>query len=234
MQHPQGIKHHRTNGAYIKDVVYGANDGIITTFAVVAGVAGANLDHTVVILLGLASLLADGFSMAGSNYLGSKSERDYALRERRTEEQELHEAPEVEYAEMHGFLRRKGYTKKDTETLLPLLSKNKEFWLDVMMQEELGIAPPDINGNPIRAAFATFVAFIAAGIVPLIPYLFAANGDVFAVAALFTAIILFVVGALRSLFTDQRWYLAGLEMFGIGGVAAVIAYGVGYGVSLVV
>jgi len=233
MQHPSPTKHH-TSGTYIKDIVYGANDGIITTFAVVAGVAGAGLEHSIVILLGLASLLADGFSMAASNYLGSKSEYDYALRERKTEERELHEEPEVEHAEMHGFLRRKGYTKKDAEELLPLLSKNKEFWLDVMMQEELGIAPPDTNGNPTRAATATFFAFITAGVVPLIPFFFITTGNTFALASIFTVAILFIVGALRSLFTGQRWFLAGLEMLGIGGVAAVIAYGVGYGVSLVV
>ena len=234
MKHSSLVKHHAKGGAYLKDVVYGANDGIITTFAIVAGVAGAGVENTIVILLGLANLFADGFSMAASNYLGSKSERAYILRERVAEELELTEEPKVEHAEMFGFLRRKGYAKKDTEALLPLLSKNKEFWLDVMMQEELGIAPLDANSTPIRAASATFFSFTAAGAVPLIPYFFISTGSVFTVAACSTAAMLFIVGASRSLLTGQRWYLAGLEMLFVGGIASLIAYGVGYGVSLVV
>src|SRR3989338_2229571 len=96
------VRKHQAGGTYVKDIVYGANDGIITTFAVVAGVAGAGLDSTIVVLLGVANLLADGFSMAASNYLGSKSERDYVMMERRTEELEYHHEPEEERAEMFG------------------------------------------------------------------------------------------------------------------------------------
>jgi vacuolar iron transporter family protein len=227
----KSLRKHRPAGEYLKDTVYGANDGVITTFAVVAGVAGAQLDYSIVILLGLANLLADGFSMAASNYLGSKSEIDYALRERKTEELEFHHEPEEEYAEMFGFLRRKGYIKKDAEILLPLLSKNKEFWLDVMLQEELGLAPPNTATNPLRGALATFFAFVAAGVIPLVPYLFIETSAVFAAAAVFTAITLFVIGALRSLFTGQKWFIAGGEMLFVGGIAAVIAYTVGFLVS---
>lgn len=230
----QAVKKHPTGGAYLKDVVYGANDGIITTFAIVAGVAGAGLESSVVILLGLANLLADGFSMAASNYLGSKSERDYAMRERRTEEMELHHEREEEFAEMHGFLRRKGYTKKDSDELVPLLSKNKEFWLDIMTREELGISPPDSIGKPVHSATATFFAFVLSGMVPLAPYFFVANGTVFGIASIATASILFIVGASRSLFTGQRWHAAGIEMLFVGGIASIIAYSVGFFVSMLV
>lgn len=228
------VRKHRSGGAYLKDVVYGANDGIITTFAVVAGVAGAGLDSTVVVLLGIANLLADGFSMAASNYLGNKSEHDYVVRERRTEEMEYHHEPEEELAEMFGFLRQKGYTKKDSETLLPLLSKNKEFWLDIMMREELGICPPKKGGQSMRAAVATFFAFVLAGAIPLAPYILVVYGDVFGIAIISTVVTLFGIGALRSLFTDQPWYVAGAEMLSVGGIAATIAYGVGFLVSTII
>ena len=228
------VRKHRGGGTYLKDIVYGANDGIITTFAVVAGVAGAGVDSTVVILLGIANLLADGFSMAASNYLGNKSERDYIIRERRTEEWELHHEPEEEHVEMTGFLRRKGYTKKDAEQLLPLLSKNKEFLLDIMMREELGISPPEKDGQSTRSATATFFAFVIAGAVPLLPYFFNSNGSLFGLAVVGTATSLFIVGALRCLLTNQRWYNAGAEMLAVGGVAAVIAYGVGFLVSTLI
>jgi len=230
----KAVRKHRLGGAYLKDIVYGANDGIITTFAVVAGVAGAGLDSAVVVLLGIANLLADGFSMAASNYLGSKSEHDYVVRERKTEEMEYHHEPEEERAEMFGFLRQKGYTQKDSETLLPLLSKNKEFWLDIMTREELGIGPLKKDGQSTRAATATFFAFVFAGSIPLLPYIIAVQRDVFGVAIISTAVTLFGVGALRSLFTDQPWYSAGMEMLSVGGVAAVIAYGVGFLLSTLV
>ncbi|OGZ45943.1 MAG: hypothetical protein A3J54_02985 [Candidatus Ryanbacteria bacterium RIFCSPHIGHO2_02_FULL_45_13b] len=228
------VRKHQAGGTYVKDIVYGANDGIITTFAVVAGVAGAGLDSTIVVLLGVANLLADGFSMAASNYLGSKSERDYVMMERRTEELEYHHEPEEERAEMFGFLRQKGYTKKDSDALLPLLSKNKEFWLDIMIREELGICPPEKGGQSVRSAAATFFAFVLAGIIPLMPYILAIYDDVFGVAVISTALTLFIIGTLRSLFTDQPWYIAGAEMFSVGGIAAVIAYGVGFFVSTIV
>jgi vacuolar iron transporter family protein len=229
MEHVAGA--HVKGGIYLKDAIYGANDGIVTTFAVVAGVTGASLEHNIIILLGLASLLADGFSMAASNYLGSKSEHAYTVRERKIEEIELHTDPARERAEMQGYLQRKGYAKKDAEALLPLLSKNNEMWLDIMMLEELGISPPNANMQSIRAASATFFSFVLAGAIPLIPFLFTASEEVFGVASFFTASALFIIGAYRSLFTGQKWYVAGIEMLFIGGTAAVIAYAVGFLIS---
>ena len=156
------------------------------------------------------------------------------MMERRTEELEYHHEPEEERAEMFGFLRQKGYTKKDSDALLPLLSKNKEFWLDIMIREELGICPPEKGGQSVRSAAATFFAFVLAGIIPLMPYILAIYDDVFGVAVISTALTLFIIGTLRSLFTDQPWYIAGAEMFSVGGIAAVIAYGVGFFVSTIV
>ncbi len=228
------IPPHQRGGAYLKDLVYGANDGIITTFAIVAGVAGARLEVSIVLLLGIANLLADGFSMAASNYLGTKSEHAFSARERKTEEQEYHAMPEEEMAEMHGILRKKGYSKEDSFTLGELLRKNKEFWLDIKLKEQLGIDTPNGDESPKRAALATFGAFVGAGVVPLVPYLFASGREgVFALAIVFTATILFVVGALRARFTGRSWYIDGLEMLFVGGVAAAIAYGVGFFVSAI-
>ena len=225
---------HQQGGRHLKDVVYGANDGIITTFAIVAGVAGAGLDNIVVVLLGLANLLADGFSMAASNYLGSKSEHDFAMRERKTEEVELKETPKEERAEMFGYLRKKGYTKDDAESLVGLLVKKREFWLDVMMKEELGIYMGPTGNNPSRSAVITFFSFVGVGFIPLIPYFFASNGATFKIAIFCTAAALFTVGALRYRFTGQRWHIAGGEMLVVGGIAAVIAYGVGFFVKTIV
>ena len=133
---------------------------------------------------------------------------------------------------MDGILRKKGYSPDDAEALSILRAKNKEFWLDIKVREELGIDIPNGNEKPLHAALATLGAFVAAGAAPLSPYLFIASGqDTFLFAVVFTAVVLFTVGAVRSRFTGRHWVIAGLEMLCIGGIAAGIAYSVGYAAS---
>ena len=222
---------HKRGGQYLKDVIYGANDGIITTFAILAGVAGAHLGARVVFLLGLANLLADGFSMAASNYLGTKSEQEFFTKERGTESFEYDERPKEELAEMRTILLKRGYKEEDADGLLDLLFKNKDFWLDIMLKEELAISMPvHMQESAMKSSLATFVSFTGAGLIPLLPYfLFSGSGDggLFMLVSMATAITLFVMGSLRSVFTGRNFVLAGLEMLFVGGVAATIAYTVG-------
>lgn len=219
---------HQRGGAYLKDMVYGANDGIITTFAIIAGVVGAALPPIVVVLLGIANVLADGFSMALSNYLGTKSERDLFKRERRIEQWEIVHIPEEERAEIRAILVKKGYDGDDLERLTDLIVQNEDFWVDFMMHEELRLSSHG-DRKPSAHAFATFFAFVAAGIFPIVPYIFFSDGDLaFQLAIFVTAAALFLVGALRSFFTGMRWSRAGVEMLLIGGAAAVIAFSVGF------
>ena len=217
---------------HIKDIVYGASDGIITTFAVVAGVAGADLGLNAIIILGLANLAADGFSMAASNYLGSRSERQLMDNEHKSEQREIAEMPAVEQKEVHDIFLQHGYGPKDAETLSELVKKNKHFWLDFMMRYELGFNPDQSDGR--SSAFFTFVAFVAAGFLPLIPFIFFSNASIFIVSAVATALALFGVGALRYLVTGKHWLISGLEMLFVGGIAASIAYALGLAISRIV
>lgn len=224
---PDGF-YHREAGKYLKDAVYGANDGIITTFAIVAGVAGADLGASTVLLLGSASLLADGFSMAASSLLAARSERDVYQRERSIEEWELHNRRASELTEMQALFKERGYSPQDAKNLTDLLVKNKDLWLDIMMREELKIAGANTL-EPIRGALTTFFAFVAAGMIPLFSYFFfpSDHPSLFLVASLLTAIALFAVGATRSRFIKQSAFFAGIEMMAVGGIAAVIAYTIG-------
>lgn len=228
MKQPVSLKHKRF-GRYIKDIVYGANDGIITTFAVVAGVAGATLGEITIIILGLASLIADGFSMAASSYLGSKSEKEFFRRERDVESWEFENVPEEEMSEMRFLLKGLGYNEDDANNLTELLKKNKNFWLDVMMREELHLS---FNKKqvPWKEALATFIAFVVAGFVPIAPFLFL-NADgiyLLTVAGIATAVALFAVGSMRTLITGERWFVSGIEMLIVGGIAATLAYAIGF------
>lgn len=225
---------HARFGGYLKDAVYGANDGIITTFAVVAAVAGAALSPITIIIVGLANLFADGFSMAVSNYLGMKSNEALYMRERAVEEQEIREVPKEEEGEVRDILMKKGYSGDDLGKMASLVMKNKKFWVDLMMSEELGFSPIS-EIRPVRSAFITFVSFVCAGFLPIVPYVFLGSGaDMFLWAFVATASALFLVGALRSFFTGRQWIASGFEMFFIGGIAAGIAYGVGYAVGGVI
>jgi len=219
---------HHGASRYLKDAVYGANDGIITTFAIVAGVAGAGLSSATVLLLGTASLVADGFSMAVSSWLSTKSEREVYQRERFVEEWELRNRRASELTEMRKMLTEKGYSPIEAKTLSDLLVKNKDLWLDVMMREELQLSGAHAL-EPLRGALTTFFAFVVAGSIPLFSYIFfpSHHPNLFFTASLFTAIALFVAGSLRSNFVKRRALFSGFEMLIVGGIAAVIAYTIG-------
>jgi vacuolar iron transporter family protein len=216
--------------SYLHDFIYGAIDGAVTTFAVVAGVQGANLDETVVIILGVANLIADGFSMAVSNFLGSRAERQRRERARREEELHIREVPEGEREEVRQIFASKGFAGEDLERVVDVITSDRELWTETMMSEELGFGTAD--PNEFRAALSTLVAFITVGSLPLMVFVYDLAGlgsveNAFAWSAVMTGIAFFVVGALKSRFVDQAWWRSGAETLVIGGLAAALAYAAG-------
>lgn len=217
-------KLHRLGAEYLKDAVYAANDGIVTTFAVVAGVAGASLSPLIVLILGVANLIADGFSMATGNYLGSKSESDQFDHEKERESKLFDESPQKGREEVVSVLTERGYSQEDAKELSGLVVKNKHFFLDFIIFEKWGLSETSTM-EAIKAALVTFFSFMIAGAIPLIPYILVnGGGNEFFWASIFTAVTLFAVGAARTLFSDKNWFMGGFEMFVAGGAAAVIAY----------
>lgn len=208
----------------LKDFVYGSIDGTITTFAIVAGVEGANLSPSIIIALGLANVLADGFSMAASNYSGTKAELDDVKRLRQIEHRHLKINPEGEREEIRQILLLKGLKGDVLEGAVNAITSQKERWIDTMMVEEYGVLPQ--NPNPFRAAIITFFAFVICGMIPLLAYIIGL-GSAFSAAAIGTGMTFFFIGALKSRWSLQHWILSGLETLGIGGTAAALAYFVG-------
>lgn len=223
----ENIWHNKTQGKFLADAVFAANDGIITTFAVVAGVAGADLSSLVVIILGAANLLADGASMGLGNYLGKRSEKSYALEQRKKEEWEIDHIPEVERAEVREIFSRQGFRGKDLERAVEIITSDRKIWLDLMMKEELGIYEEE-RSVPVRHGLVTFFSFLSAGILPLLPYFFSVfSANSFRLSLIMTFISLFIIGSMRSKITAKNFWTAGFEMLILGGVAASIAYLVG-------
>lgn len=208
----------------LRDFVYGSIDGTITTFAIVAGVEGANLAPSIIIALGFANVLADGFSMAASNYSGTKAELDDIKRLRQIEVQHLQSNPEGEREEIRQILILKGLEGEVLEGAVNAITSHKERWIDMMMVEEYGVVPQ--NPEPLRAAIITFFAFIVCGMIPLISYILGV-GDAFITAMIATAATFFLIGALKSKWSIQNWIWSGMETLGIGGIAAGLAYFVG-------
>ena len=222
----ENLHHRRVAGKYIGDVIYGANDGIITTFAVIAGASGASLAPVVVVILGFANLLADGISMGASNYLGKRSEHDYAKAQREKEEWEIDHLKEIEVEEVREIFEKKGFNGKDLERAVEIVTSDRKVWLDTMMRDELHIY--DEGGeNPLLHGFATFLSFAVFGLIPLLPYLVPSLDNKFLLSALLGILTLFLVGASRSNITTLGWIRGGFEMLTVGSIAAVVAFVIG-------
>jgi VIT1/CCC1 family predicted Fe2+/Mn2+ transporter len=230
-------EHRQEQGQFIKSIIYGGLDGIITTFAVVAGVAGASLQPAIVLILGFANLIADGISMAIGDYLSTRAEQEYEASERKREEWEVDNYPEGEMTEMVELYESKGLSKTDAEEIVAIISKNRKAWVDIMMVEELGIVSSD--ESPLKNALATFLSFALFGFIPLLTYVLGnfiplLRARSFLFASLLTGMTLFVLGALKTALTTRSWLRSGLEMLLVGGAAAAAAYGIGYVLSRIV
>lgn len=224
--HLSSEMHGHRLGPYIHDIVYGGNDGIVTTFAVVAGTVGAGLPGYVVIILGLANLFADAVSMAAGAFLSLRSEADQYERLRKEELKEIADHPAMERAEVRSFFEAKGFRGEDLERVVAVITNNTNVWADTMMIEEHGLAK-SASERPLMHGFVTFLSFTAFGSIPLIQYIVPGFGQNFGVAAVSTALAMLVLGVLRSYVTRERLLRGALEVVGVGAVTAVIAYGVG-------
>jgi len=209
---------------YIRDWVYGGVDGAVTTFAIVAGVAGAQLSAKIVIILGLTNVLADGFSMAASNFLATKAEHDDFERLKRIETQQIDLDPEGEALEIKEIFRRKGFSGKLLNDITATVVSDRTLWIQTMMTEEYGL-PPRAR-SALKAALSTFAAFMICGGIPLLPFA-AGQEEAFLVAAVLTALVFFAIGSMKSFWSSRPWWWSGLETLALGGLAAAIAYGAG-------
>jgi vacuolar iron transporter family protein len=217
--------------SYLRDWVYGGIDGAVTTFAIVAGVIGAELSGRVVLILGVANLVADGFSMAASNYSGTKTEHEEQALLRAIEERHIDAVPEGEREEIRQIFRGKGFRDPDLERAVEVITADRKRWVDTMLAEEYGL--PKAVRSPLKAAASTFASFVLCGAVPLLPFLVGSPAT-FQVSIVMTALVFFLIGSTKSRWSPVSWWRSGAETLAIGLGAAALAFLAGYGLKTLV
>jgi len=219
---------HRTeSGGFLRNVVYGFNDGLTANFGLVAGVIGASSQaaHHTVIVAGVAGLIADALSMGSSGYLAAKSEQEVYANEIAMERDEIALMPEVERDELALIYEAKGMTADSAHALATEVMADPQRMLEEQVQEELGIGEPHMS--PLREAWVTGIATAVGALIPVFPFLIWSGNTAVVVAFVVAMASHWIVGAARSVFTGRSVFRSGLDMFVIGLGVAVVGYFVG-------
>jgi len=213
---------------YLGDAVLGAIDGCVTTFAVIAGAIGAGFSSGVAIVLGFANLVADGFSMAVSNFHNTKSQRELVDKARRMELHHIDTIPEGEREEIRQIFSHKGFQGDVLEKIVDVITQDRQLWVETMIREELGLQTD--GPQPLLAALATFVAFMLIGLIPLLPFLVSdiKPERAFTISIFVAGLVFFMIGTVKGHVIQGSRMKSGMETLLTGGGAAVLAYLVGY------
>jgi VIT1/CCC1 family predicted Fe2+/Mn2+ transporter len=211
---------------FLGEFVYGGIDGSVTTFAVVAGAAGAELSSGVVLILGFANLLADGFAMSVGAYLSTRSEQQNFDKHRAIEYWEVDNIPEMEREEIREIYREKGFEGELLEQVVQVITADRDRWVDTMMKEELSMMKD--KRSPIKIGAVTFGSFVLVGLVPMVvyvwDYLFGFENDLFVSASILTSFAFLGVGFLKTYVTQTNRWKGMLETLVLGAIAAGVAY----------
>lgn len=216
--------HRDVNGGWLRPSVFGAMDGLVSNFALIAGVAGGTAGTRVIVLAGMAGLAAGAFSMAGGEYVSVASQRELALAEIAVERRELERHPEAEQEELARLYESRGVEPGVAAEVARQISRDPDKALEVHARAELGVAPGDLP-SPRVAAVSSFLSFALGALLPLLPYLLGVTGLLS--SAVLSCLALFGAGALVSRVTARSWWYSGLRQLTVGAVAAGLTYGLG-------
>jgi VIT1/CCC1 family predicted Fe2+/Mn2+ transporter len=221
-----GRRHRGPAGGNLRAAVFGANDGLLSNASLILGVAGATGGGRMVVLSGVAGLLAGAFSMAAGEYISVRSQREMFEHQIGAERDELRQYPAEEAAELSLIYQARGLSKEDADRMAARIVANPEYALDTLAREELGLDPSAL-GSPRGAALFSFVSFAAGALVPLAPFVVAGGRAALVATVALTSVALFAVGAAISLFTGRGALRGGLRMLLIGGAAATATFLIG-------
>ncbi len=219
-------RHRTSEGGNLRAAVFGINDGLVSNASLILGVAGAGADNAVILLSGVAGMLAGAFSMAAGEYVSVRAQREFYEYQIGLEREELAQYPREEAAELALIYTAKGVPREEAQRLAENLIRDPDRALDTLAREELGLNPEEL-GSPPGAAISSFLAFAVGAAIPLAPYLLLSGETALAGTVLVTAISLFGVGSAISLFTGRQAWRGGLRMLAIGGGAGLLTWLIG-------
>jgi VIT1/CCC1 family predicted Fe2+/Mn2+ transporter len=219
-------KIHATSGASLRDVMLGLNDGLVASFAVTSGVAGAFMSSKIVIMAGLAEMLGGAVSMGLAAFVSARSQLEFYQSEIQREHEEIVRWPDREREEIRTIYRNKGFRGALLDQIVAHITSDPQRWSDVMMREELGFTSETFD-PPVRSALTVGIAYLIGAAVPVFPYLFLTPSDGIIGSAVSTVAALFAVGALKTIITSRSWWRSGLESMATGVVAAAVTYAAG-------
>lgn len=214
---------HTPGGSIVRELVFGANDGLVAAFAVASGVNGAGVQSKVILIAGFAELLGGTISMALGAYLSTKSQIEYYRGEMNREGYEVDNFPEVERQEVREIYEAKGFKGEILEKIISHITSDKRRWVDIMMREELGLSLDQTTG-PLRSGIATGGAYAFGALMPILPYLFMRPDSGLVASAVLTLSVLFGVGAAKTVVTGKNSWRSGFESMAIGGLAAAATF----------
>lgn len=219
---------HSPGGRALRDIVFGVNDGVVSTIGFIVGIAGAFQSREMCLVAGLAEVLAGAVSMFFGGYLSTKNQQEFFEHEIRREKREIEEMPAKEREEIRRIYKTKGFKDAgELDLVVSRITADKKIWLKCMIEEELGLILESMN-HPLQVATTVGLSFLAGGFVPLIPLFFV---DIMAhavrISLIFTGVVLFILGALKTSLTRRKWYKSGFESLLIGMGAAAIGYFIG-------
>lgn len=220
-------RHRASSGNALRAAVLGANDGLLSNFSLVMGVAGAQLNATAILITGFAGLLAGASSMAMGEWISVQSSRELYTRQIKVEEMELEELPEEEEEELALIYQAKGVPEQEARNIAHRLMSDHANALDTLSREELGIDPKELGGSAWEAAITSFVLFAIGAIIPVSPFIFLTGIAAVITSAILSALALFGIGAIITLLTGRSVLFSGTRMVIIGLVAAAFTYGLG-------
>lgn len=221
------LDRHQTAGSgNLRAAVFGVNDGLVSNASLILGVAGAGVAPSVILLSGVAGLLAGAFSMAAGEYVSVRSQREFYEYQIALEREELDQYPQEEAAELALIYQAKGVGKEEARRMADTLLLDPDRALDTLAREELGLNPDEL-GSPWGAAISSFLAFSLGAFIPLLPFLLLSGTTALGGTLLATGISLFGVGAAISLFTGKQALFGGLRMLGIGAAAGAATWLIG-------
>lgn len=219
---------HITGGGKIRSIILGLNDGLISTFTLLVGVAAATLvstgNNAIVLLTGFAAMVSGAISMGLGEYISSKSEYNYIKNELKKENAEIELFPEEEKEEVREIFEKMGMKGQTLDSCVESITSDKQVWMDFLIKSELGLEEPE---NPILGALLTFLAFVFGSFLTLFAYLFALGFVSLVLSSIISFSMLFIIGVLKTRITGENKIRSGVEMVLIGIVAFIASFGIG-------